>query len=207
MESKEKPVEVIVFDLNLTFYNKSSKDEFYKFILSKKPRRVTYYFQMLYYKVLLNIHLIRKTEFKENFFNYLDELPPAQVEAYAEEFWKREYPVHFNEKLKTHFDEMKKKGVQLFCATGGLELYVKPLFNLYQVHGFAGTRVNYENKTYLVEGEACKDEEKLKRLDAHFAGTPYILIEAYSDSKEPILDAAEKAFLLEKGEIKPYQKK
>lgn len=204
MESSEGEIKVVVFDLNGTFYNKSSKDEFYKFILTKRPQRLHYYFQMIYYKILKNLNKIRQTEFKENFFNYLDDLSPDQVEKYAKEFWEEEYPANFNKELKSRFDQLKKEGAHIYCATGGLELYVKPLFNQYTIDGFAGTRVHYENNTYKVVGEACKDEEKLKRLDAHFKGRPYKIIEAYSDSKEAILDKAEKAYLIKNNGIVPY---
>lgn len=204
MASSEGEIKVAVFDLNGTFYNKSSKDEFYRFILTKQPKRVHYILQMLYYKLLKGLHQIRKTEFKENFFNYLDNLSPEQVEEYAKEFWEEEYPANFNKELKSRFDQLKKEGVHIYCATGGLELYVKPLFEKYEINGFAGTRVRYEENTYKVIGEACKDEEKIKRLDAHFKGKPYRIIEAYSDSKEAILDKAEKAFLIKDNKIIPY---
>ncbi|MBC5991991.1 HAD family hydrolase [Pontibacter cellulosilyticus] len=204
-EEKEK-TKVLVFDLNQTFYNKSSKDEFFKFVVGKKPKQAKYYFQMLYYKALLKLHQIRKTEFKENFFNYLDDLPPKQVEAYAKEFWDEEYPDNFNKQLLNHFKEMRKQGVKLFCATGGLELYVKPLFKLFPIDGFAGTRVQYEDNTYKVIGKACKDEEKLCRMDEFYKDTGYTVVEAYSDSKEDILDIAEKAYLVKDEELKPYEK-
>ncbi|MFD2247312.1 HAD family hydrolase [Pontibacter ruber] len=202
---KEEEIEVIVFDLNGTFYNKSSKDEFYNFICTKRPKRVRFFFEMMYYKLLHKFKQMRQTEFKENFFNYLDELPPEKVKEYAREFWKKEYPENFNKELHQHFDKMKKEGKQLFCATGGLEVYVKPLFDLYPVDGFFGTKTRYENQTYLVEGEACKDEEKIKRLDEHFKGKHYTIIEAYSDSKETILEKAKKAFLVKDGKIVPFE--
>lgn len=204
MEARKEAEKVVVFDLNGTFYNKSSKDEFYKFLCTKKTRKAGYYLQMVYYKLLLKIHLIRKTEFKENFFNYLDNMPPAQVNKYATEFWNQEYPSNFNKELINILDQHKKEGKKIFCATGGLELYVKPLFDLYSVDGFFGTVVKYDGNTYRVQGLACKGNEKIKRLDKFFKGAPYKLTEAYSDSKEPILEKAEKAYLVEDGKILPY---
>ncbi|WP_242917737.1 HAD family hydrolase [Pontibacter liquoris] len=198
-------INVVVFDLNGTFYNKSSKDEFFKFVCTKKPQNALFFFQMAYYKLLLKLHKIRQTEFKENFFNYLDNLPPEQVEAYAVEFWNKEYPENFNQELKSHFDALKAQGTQLFCATGALEVYVKPLFELYPVDGFAGTKATYVQHTYKVEGKACKEEEKLKRINEHFHGKPFHLQEAYSDSKEAILKEATKAFLVKDGKITPYK--
>lgn len=205
MTQDKEEVKVVVFDLNGTFYNESSKDEFYKFICTKRPKRIQYLLQMGYYKLLLKLHQIRQTEFKENFFNYLDDLPPAQVDAYAREFWQREFPDNFHKELMRRFDTFKRQGVVLFCATGGLEMYVKPLFDLYEINAFAGTKVKYNGHTYLADGLACKEEEKIARLEKYLEGKPYRIIEAYSDSKEEILNRAEKAFLLEDGEIIPYQ--
>jgi HAD superfamily phosphoserine phosphatase-like hydrolase len=205
MKQDKEEVKVVVFDLNLTFYNKSSKDEFYKFVCARQPQKLATYFEMAYYKVLLKLHKINKTEFKENFFNYLDNLPPHEVEAYAEEFWQQEFPDNFNQDLKKRFDKLREEGVRIYCATGGLELYVKPLFKLYEIDGLVGTRVKYENNTYLVEGKACKDDEKIKRVEKDLDGKPFRIIEAYSDSKETILEKAEKAYLVDDGEIKPYK--
>lgn len=202
---QEDVVKVVIFDLNGTFYNESSKEEFYKYILSRRPKRIKYIFEMTYYYVRKKLNKINETEFKENFFNYLDEFPPAQVKEYAKAYWEQEFPDKFNKELIKRFNSFKdQKDVVLFCATGGLELYVKPLFDLYPIDGFAGTQVKYDGKTYIVEGLACKEEEKLERLSIFLKGKPYRIIEAYSDSKEEILKRAEKAFLLDDGEIKPY---
>ncbi|EJF10490.1 HAD family hydrolase [Pontibacter sp. BAB1700] len=195
-EKEQNEIKVVVFDLNGTFYNKSSKEEFFKFISKKKPHKLAYYFQMIYYKVLLKLHQIRMTEFKENFFNYLDNIPPKQVEQYAREFWQQEFPDEFNEEIKAKLDRYKKEGIQVICATGALEVYVKPLFELYPVDLFFGTQTRYNGETYIVEGKACKDEEKIKRLDKHFNGKPYRIVEAYSDNKENILDEADRAWLV-----------
>ena len=204
MEEKPGDIEVVVFDLNGTFYEKSSKDEFYKFICSKRPKRLKYLLQMGYYKLLLKVNQIRQTEFKENFFNYLDDFPPQTVEKYAREFWEREFPQNFNKELLKKFTDFKAKNIVVFCATGGLELYVKPLFDIYKIDGFSGTRVKYDGHTYLVQGEACKGEEKINRLEKFLDGQSYRIIEAYSDSKEEILDRAEKAYLIKDGKITPY---
>jgi HAD superfamily phosphoserine phosphatase-like hydrolase len=201
MAGKNEEIKVAVFDLNGTLYNKSSKDEFYKFICRKKPQKLGTIFQMGYYQVLQKLHRINQTEFKENFFNYLDNIPPAQVVAYATEFWRKEYPANFNRELLQRLERLKTQGVRIFCATGALELYVQPLFELYEVDGLAGTRVKYTGQTYRVEGEACKGQEKLRRIAAHYRGKPHRIVEAYSDSREAILEKAEQAFLIRDGKM------
>lgn len=206
MENKNEEVKVVVFDLNGTFYNKSSKEEFYKFILSKRPGRIKYIWEMTYYYVLLKLHRIKQTEFKENFFNYLDDFSPAEVQGYAREFWKQEFSGNFNKELLERFKALRNDTeVLVFCATGGLEIYVKPLFDIFEIDGFAGTQVRYVDKTYLVEGRACKGGEKITRLERFLKGRPYRIIEAYSDSKEEILEKAEHAYLIKNGSISAYQ--
>jgi HAD superfamily hydrolase (TIGR01490 family) len=205
MADKEKEIKIAVFDLNGTLYNKTSKDEFFKFICTKKVHKVGNIFQMTYYQLLSKFHQINQTEFKENFFNYLDNISPKQVEVYADEYWKKEFPKHFNKEIMQRLAHLKKQGIKIFCATGGLELYVKPLFKLYKVDGMVGTVVKYVDNTYKIEGEACKSEEKLRRLGEQLHGKPYHIVEAYSDSKEDILDQADKAFLVKKGKLIDYK--
>ncbi len=204
--AEKAEIKVVVFDLNQTFYTKSSKEEFYKFILSKRPKRIRFLFEMIYYKILLKLNRIRQTEFKENFFNYLDGLPPEKVESYAAEFWKKEFPQNFNPEIKQRLEKARKEGQQLFCATGALEVYVKPLFKLFPVDGFAGTVAQYNGKTYLVKGKACKGEEKIRRIKAHYGNQPFKITEAYSDKKEELFDLTEKPYLVKKGKLEPFRK-
>jgi HAD superfamily phosphoserine phosphatase-like hydrolase len=200
-----EPVKLAVFDLNGTFYNKSSKDEFFKFICSKKPRKLRYWFEMKYYRLLLKLHQINQTEFKENFFDYLNGLPPEKVEAYAREFWNREWPGQFNQQIISRLDELRKNGIKIVCATGALEVYVKPLFEHYPVDALFGTRADFKGTTYLIKGKACKGMEKIERMEKHF-GKPVTIVEAWSDSREPILDKAMKGWLVRNGEINFYKK-
>lgn len=201
-----EPVKLAVFDLNGTFYNKSSKDEFFKFVCGKKPRKLRYWFEMKYYRILLKLHRISQTEFKENFFDYLNGLPPEMVEAYAAEFWNKEWPDQFNKTIIARLDNLRDQGIKIVCATGALEVYVKSLFTHYPVDAMFGTRANYKGRTYIVEGKACKGMEKIHRMEKHF-GKPVQIVEAWSDSREEILDHAENAFLVKNGELKTYKRK
>jgi phosphoserine phosphatase len=203
LPSMTEPVKVAVFDLNGTFYIKSSRDEFFKFICSKKPRKLRYWFEMLYYRLLLRLHRISQTEFKENFFDYLNGLPPEKVKEYAIEFWAKEWPAEFNKQIISRLEELKKESIKIICATGALELYVRPLFRHYTIDVLFGTVANYDGRTYIVDGKACKGKEKIRRIEAHFQA-PVEIVEAWSDSCEEILNNAEKAHLIKDGKITAY---
>ena len=193
--------EIVVYDLNKTLYYKSSKDEFFKFICYKKGYKIAHFFQLISLKFLSDLRLIGKTFFKENFYSYLNNLPPDKVEKYARQFWDMEFPECFNHKLLEGLKEHHANGTPVYIITGGFEVYTKYLEKLLPVKVY-GTRTAYQDGAYQVIGEACNGEEKVKRLNEE-APLDYKLIESYSDAKEPILFKAEKSFYIDDGEIIP----
>lgn len=194
---------IAVFDLNQTVYNKSSKDEFFRFIFRKRKSKIFHLFGMGFYTLSKEFGLINKATFKENFFHYLDHLSPQTLEAYAYEYWLQEWPQHFNQELLERIETLRSQGVAIYYATGALDCYVKPLFEkILRPDAWLTTRTQYINGRYKVMGKACKDEEKIKRLNQLIHPRPYQIVEAYSDKKEAILEAAKSPFLIENGNIR-----
>ncbi|MEK6480224.1 HAD family hydrolase [Catalinimonas sp. 4WD22] len=197
---------VAVFDINGTLYRKSSKEEFFKYICFKKGYKLLNIFQLIIFKIIGKARLINQTEFKENFFNYLDNLSPKVVARFAKEYWYIEFPQHFNEKLMNRVEELKREGIKVICISGGLDVYMRPLFERLKVDHHFYTKTKYVENTYKIDGEACKGEEKIRCLDKQFGNNNYTIVEAYSDDPEVILDHAEKAFLITPdGELEPYK--
>lgn len=200
-----KEHKVAVFDINGTLYTKSSKEEFFKYLCFKNGYKLLDIYHLVIYKLLGKARLINQTKFKENFFNYLDGMLPETVGRYAQEYWSVEYPHYFNEELMDRVAQLREENVKIICISGGLDVYIRPLFESLKVDAFYCTNTIYKDETYLVDGFACKGEEKLKRLKKHFGDEPYRIVEAYSDDPEPILEQAEKAFIITpEGEIKPF---
>ena len=197
-----KPLKIAVFDINGTLYTKKSKEEFFRFICFRNSYKLVDIYHLLLFKLLGALRLVNQTQFKENFFNYLDRLPPEQVRQYATEYWSIEYPNYFNQELLKRVDELREEGVKIFCISGGLDVYMEPLYELFPVDAHISTRVQYKNDTYKIVGEACKDEVKIRRLEEYLDGQPYEIMEAYSDDEEPILKKAKQAYVVKKdGEI------
>ena len=192
-----EPLEIAVFDINGTLYRKKSKEEFFRFICYRNSYKVLDIYHLLLFKLLGSLRLVNQTQFKENFFSYLDHLPPEQVARYAAEYWSLEYPRYFNQELLQRVEKLRERGVKIFCISGGLDVYMAPLYELFPVDAHISTRVMYKNKSYKIVGEACKDEEKIRRLEEYLDGQPYRIVEAYSDDEEAILNQADEAFLVE----------
>lgn len=199
---------IAVFDLNKTVYHKSSKEEFFKFVCYRRNYKLLSLLEIGFYKLIGKLRLLNQTQFKENFFNYLDGLPPEKVAEYASEFWQIEYPKHFNTELLERISQLRKENVTIVFLTGGIYVYVAPLFEQIALTDvWMATEVCYENGTYKIVGKALKDKEKTRRLKSYFADQPFRVVEAYSDEDEDVLYLADKAFLLDDGKIIPLEEK
>lgn len=188
-------MKIVVYDLNQTLYKKSSKDTFFKFICYKKELKIFYLFQLFWFQFLNKINLIGKTTFKENFYNYLNGLPPKTVKKYAEQYWGIEFPELFNKKMLKDIEKFNSEGINVFIVTGGFEIYTEYLEKILPVK-VMGTRTKYEDVSYQVIGKACNGEEKIKRLNAEIP-EGYEILESYSDKKEPILFEAKKGYFVD----------
>ena len=192
---------IAVFDINGTLYHKKSKEEFFRFICYRNSYKLIDMYHLILFKLLGKLRLINQTQFKENFFNYLDGLPPEQVKRYAREYWSIEYPYYFNDELLQRVEELRNEGVKIFCITGGLDVYMTPLFELFPVDGYMCTRTRYDDGTYRIVGEACKNQEKINRLCEHFGDDSFHVVEAYSDDNEEVLELADQAYVVKKGKV------
>lgn len=201
----KEPLRIAVFDLNSTVYNLSSKEIFFKFVCFRRNYKLANIFHLSLYKLLGKLRMVSHTEFKENFFNYLDHLPPHKVKEFATDFWRIEYPKHFNKKLLLRIEELRQEGVKIVFATGALEVYAAPLFeNHIEVDAWVGTQAAYNDETYTLTGKACKQEEKTRRVRAHYAPQEVQIVEAYSDDVEHMFKFTDRPFLVNEGEIIRY---
>lgn len=197
-------LKIAVFDLNQTVYNKSSKEEFFHFIFHKRKPKIFHYFGMGIYSLGRKAGLLNETTFKENFFHYLDNIPPETLESYALEFWEREWPHQFNKVLTDDIESLRSKDISICFATGGLDCYVKPLFEHFlKPDIWLATRTQYVEGRYKIAGKACKGDEKIRRLNQQIHPQAYLISHAYSDQKEAILQVAENAFLIREGKPVP----
>ncbi|SDK77147.1 Phosphoserine phosphatase [Catalinimonas alkaloidigena] len=191
------PVPIAVFDLNQALYRKSSKEEFYKFICFKHETKLFNLVRQRLAGLAHRLGLMGQTEFKENFFRYLDGLPPEKVAEYAREFWHIEYPKHFNAPLLTRLRELQRLGIDVWISSGAFEVYLLPLGEYLDITGLFGTRVAYRNGKYQVVGQANKDGEKIRRFDGHYGSGQYRIVEAYSDGDASLLAKADKGYTVE----------
>jgi phosphoserine phosphatase len=196
---------VAVFDLNQTLYQKSSKDEFFKYICFRRNQKLAHAAQMFCWYLLKNLNVLSETTFKENFFNYLNGLHPDKVQEYAREFWSVEFPKHFNKEVLREVERLQAAGIKCCICSGALAVYMSPLKEFLPMDRYIASKTVYRGGTYKIVGKSCGGAHKLTMLREVY-GNDVRIVEAYSDQEEPLLDAAEKAFLIQDGVITPYLK-
>lgn len=196
---------IAVFDLNKTLYTKSSKDEFFKFICFRKTQKLAHAAQILWWYLLKKLGTLSDTQFKENFFNYLDGLHPNQVQEYAREFWSIEFPKHFNPDVLAQVKRLQTEGVRCCIASGALAVYMRPLSEFLSMDQYIASKTVYKGGTYKIVGKSCDGPHKLQMIQDVY-GAEVQIIEAYSDEAEEVLQVADKPFLLVDGVITPFQK-
>lgn len=195
---------IVVYDLNRTLYRKSSKNEFFKFIRSKENKKTFKLLKMLPVSLVYSMKLLSKTRFKQHFYSYLDDIPPEEMEGLAREFWSQEYPENFRKSLLGDIQKLRLEGVDVYIVTGAYEVYAKYIENLLPVK-VIGTRTKYENGKYIIQGKACNDAEKVRRLKEEINGD-FEFLKAYSDDDEQILYEAEKGYYLKNSRWMQVQK-
>lgn len=195
---------IVVYDLNQTLYRKSSKNEFFRFISSKEQKKTLKLLKMLPVSLVYSMKLLNKTTFKQHFYSYLDGIPPEEMENLAREFWSQEYPEHFRKSLLGDIQKLRLEGINVYIITGAYEVYTKYLENLLPVK-VIGTRTKYENGKYVIQGKACNDAEKVRRLREEI-NDDFQVLKAYSDDDEEILYEAEKGYYLSNSKWMQVQK-
>lgn len=196
---------IAVFDLNETLYSKPSKDEFFKFVCFRKSHKIWNAIQIFWWYFLKNNGLISETTFKENFFNYLDGIHPDKVAEYARDFWRMEFPKHFNASVLAEVERLKSYGIKCCICSGAMAVYMNPLKEFLPMDRYISTKTVYKGGTYKIVGRSCDDEHKLTMIREVY-GNDVRILEAYSDQAEPIMNEAEQAFLVKNGNIVPYRK-
>ena len=190
---------VAVFDLNQTLYIPSSKESFYHFLLSKQRSSKIYLVYLRLIKFLGKLRLLSITTFKEDFYRYLDDIPPDELHTLASQFWQQEFPNQFRSDLIKRIRALQDEGVEVLIITGSLDVYTRAVAQVLPIETVISTRSIYIDGKYDIQGIACKGSEKIRRLEEHLGYEPYTVVEAYSDEREAILKIAECGYLIQEG--------
>lgn len=187
-------MKVNLYDFDNTIYKGDSSTDFFFYALMKYPKVFKYIPRIVKSAILYKLKIIKKTKMKENIFSFLEVIP--DVDSLVKKFWD------------THTCYIKdfyltKKHNKDIIISASPEFLLKPITDKLEVMDLIASDV--DKKTGKFNGLNCYGKEKVKRLNKKYKDLT--VIESYSDSLSdtPILELAEKAYIVKGNKLTKFQ--
>lgn len=178
-------MKINVYDFDKTIYNGDSTLDFYQYQLKKYPKIIIRFPGTVLKLFCCKLGLITKTQFKEYFYRFLQDVPDVDQEV--QNFWKRN-------KGKISAWYLKKQKETDLIISASPEFLLQPVCQEFGIKNLIASEVDKKSGKYT--GENCYGQEKKRRFLEKFPG--FEIEEFYSDSKSdlPLAQIAYKSFLV-----------
>lgn len=184
-----------VFDFDGTVYDGDCSIDFMLFVFRKNKKLWWLWPKYILFTFLYFCHFISSSKYKKIFFSFLKYIEDRENIVGA--FWKEK-----EKKIKPFFLEILKESKPLCIVSASPEFLLKPYFKSFKNVTVIGTIMDIN--TGHIEGKNCKGIEKINRLK-NIKKTKKIA-SFYTDSLTdlPVTEIAEKSYLVEKDQIRPF---
>lgn len=184
-------MKVNLFDFDNTIYQGDSSTDFFFYSLMKKPIIIITVPRIIVNAIKYKLGFIDMTQLKEINFQFLKYI---DVDKMVENFWKSH-----TKRIKEFY--LKRDHSSDIIISASPEFLLKPICEHLQVQDLIGSVVDKKCGEFKLPN--CHDVEKVKRLNQKYKNIK--VMEAYSDSlsDKPILELAEKSYLVKNNKIIP----
>lgn len=182
-----------IYDFDGTIYDGDSTTDFYFYCLKKYPSILKTVIPMLWAFFLYILGLKTKTRFKEKMYRFLTCV--KDIDGTINSFWDTH-----GQNIMPYYKSNHKDDDIVISASP--EFLLKPICSRLGIKTLIVSRVDKHTGKY--DGENCHGEEKVKRLNEAVPGA--VCNEFYSDSfsDAPLAELAEKAFIVRKNTLTPW---
>lgn len=183
-----------VYDFDGTIYDGDSTIDFWLFTLRRHPSVVFRLPAQIKAVILYKIGKYTTAEMKERFFSFIRKIP--DISAETELFLKKN-----QHKIKSWYLDQKHSDDLIISASP--EFLLAPFCRSLGNISVIATEI--DPVSGKMSGENCKGAEKVKRFRSIYGDA--VIDEFYSDSLSdlPMAQAAKKAFLVNKNNIKRWE--
>lgn len=183
-----------VYDFDKTIYRDDSSCDFYWFclrrhkkILCRLPAQAAAFVRHYL------LHTISKTQMKEVFYRYFQDIPDMEQEL--ELFWA----AHLH-KIEPYYLAQQQPDDVIISASP--TFFLQPACRMLGISNLIASEVNRATGVYT--GENCHGREKVKRFRALYPNTYVERFYSDSLSDSPMASLAKEAYLVTKGECAPW---
>jgi len=136
-----------------------------------------------------------------------------KLDQYAKKYYSEKIRPAFIKKVLSEMKNLKKKGSEVYVASGGYDIYLKEFVKEFELNGVVCTKVLFKGGKCCgkFDGGDCLGENKIKLLDIFFSDkkiNDYDTI-SYSDSITdlPLLKWTNKGIVVSKNKVDSWVKK
>lgn len=183
-----------VYDFDGTIYNGDSSVDFFLYALKHRPSILSYLPKQAWGFVLYGTNRIEKTKLKEYFFSFLSGINSEEL---AELFWNENQ----NKIFPWYLDQQKQEDIVISASP---KFLLQPICNRLGIRRLIASEV--DPKTGSFTGKNCHGQEKVLRLMAKYNITHIDSFYSDSHSDLPLAKIADKAFMVNKGIVKEWNR-
>ncbi|MBO7253495.1 MAG: HAD-IB family phosphatase [Oscillospiraceae bacterium] len=183
-----------VYDFDGTIYDGDSTVDFYLYALKQNPTILRYTPKQAWGFILYGLKRISKTELKEYFFSFLSSI---DTEKLTEDFWNQSR----HKIYRWYLDQQQPDDIIISASP---EFLLQPICRRFGIRKLIASKV--DPKTGMFDGENCREQEKVRRLEEEYRVTHIDSLYSDSQSDLPLAQIADKAFLVVNGDVRKWEK-
>lgn len=189
-------MKVNLFDFDNTIYDGDSTIDFYFFCLKRNKKIILLLPKQILAFLKYKLGIISKEHMKEIFYSFLKKVD--DIDYLVDEFWKIS-----KKKIKKFYLEKDHSNDVIISASP--QFLLEPIAKELKIHKLIASKV--DNKSGKLLSPNCYGVEKVRRLNEECNNI--FVFKAFSDSlsDKPILDLAQRAYIVKKYKIIIYNNK
>lgn len=153
-----------IFDVDYTLTKSETLYELSKFMIRKDKKLLRHLPGSLGSAMFYVFKIFDEKQAKNNFIRFLNGIQEEKLSELMKEFYHQKLSkILYKDAIDT-IKKLKDQGCLIYLISASPEAYLKELYEIKEVDMIIGTKLEYGNSRYTIQGNNCKGEEKVKRL-------------------------------------------
>ena len=156
-----------IFDIDYTITRKETLMEFFKYLVSKDIKNIKFLPRALYSGLMYSIKVYDERRVKECFLKFIDNIDEKDLAKLTKSFYDERLSSILYKDAVDMIKKLKNEGYMVILISASPEFYIKEFYAIKEVDLIIGTKFAFEGGKFVrkMDGNNCKGEEKVKRLN------------------------------------------